>query len=54
MIAPIWNSEARVTMGIDMPAETCYNVIELLSDSLLRSGKHRVLTSNKIIETVDP
>ena len=31
---PVWNPEARVTMGSDMPAETCYHVMELLSDPL--------------------
>ena len=33
-ISPVWNSEARITMGSDMPAETCYHVMELLSDPL--------------------
>ena len=33
-ISPVWNPEARITMGSDMPAETCYHVMELLSDPL--------------------
>ena len=32
--APVWNPEARVTMDSDMPAETCYHAMELLSDPL--------------------
>ena len=30
--SPVWNPEARITMGSDMPAETCYHIMELLSD----------------------
>ena len=33
-VSPVWNPEARVTMGSDMPAETCYHIMELLSDPL--------------------
>ena len=33
-VAPVWNPEARVTMRSDMPAETRYNVMELLSQPL--------------------
>ena len=33
-IAQVWNPEARVTMGSDMPPETRYNVMELLSEPL--------------------
>ena len=33
-IASVWNPEARITMGSDMPAETCYRIMELLSDPL--------------------
>ena len=33
-LAPVWNPEARVTMGNDMPAETWYHIMELLSDPL--------------------
>ena len=33
-ISPVWNPEARITMGSDMPAQTCYHVMELLSDPL--------------------
>ena len=33
-MAPVWNPEARVTMGSDMPAETCYHIMELLSHPL--------------------
>ena len=32
--APLWHLEARITMGSDMPAETCYDIMELLSDPL--------------------
>ena len=32
--APVRNPEARITMGSDMPAETCYHIMELLSDPL--------------------
>ena len=32
--APVWNPEARVTMGNDMLAETRHNVMELLSEPL--------------------
>ena len=28
-VAPVWNTEARVTMGNNMPTETRYNVMEL-------------------------
>ena len=31
---PVWNPEARITMSSDMPLETCYHIMELLSDSL--------------------
>ena len=33
-IASVWNPAARITMGSDMPAETCYHIMELLSDPL--------------------
>ena len=32
--APVWNPEARITISGDMPAETCYHIMELLSDPL--------------------
>ena len=32
--ARVWNPEARITMGSDMPAEKCYHIMELLSDPL--------------------
>ena len=32
--SPVWNPEARITMGSDMPAETCYHIMELLSEPL--------------------
>ena len=31
---PVWNPEARVTMESEMPTETCYHIMELLSDAL--------------------
>ena len=33
-VAPVWNPEARVTMENEMPAETRYNVMELISEPL--------------------
>ena len=45
-ILPVWNPEARGTMGSDMPAETCYHIMELLSDPL----GHEWEASRQIIE----
>ena len=42
VVAPVWNLEARMTMNSDMPAETCYHLMELLTDPLDVNGKHPV------------
>ena len=48
--AQVWEPEARVTMGSEMPAETCYNVMELLSEPLgpeWKASREKIEQENK-------
>ena len=50
VVVPVWNLQVRMTMDSDMPAKTCYHLMELLSDPLDVNRKHPARKLNNPIK----